>query len=188
MRFQLKECSSGKLHADIPTSLEITQKGDILTFVFTAENCQYHCPFKGYNDIHTKGDACEILIGSDPNRRVYYEIEVSACNGLMICEMTYQGEADGEVLLDMNFVKEPFVTRNVLLREDGYVATVSFPISKILTGDGKIFFNAFRVETRGGDRMGDEKLLYALNPTMRRKFHTPSCYVSLDDYVNKIDE
>lgn len=50
------------------TTVDITKKDGRLTFVFEAENSQYFCPRSGYNEIHSVGDACEILIGSDPER------------------------------------------------------------------------------------------------------------------------
>ena len=131
MIYQLRDCATGAIDDEIKTYLEITEKEGVLTFVFTAENSGYHCPFKNYNDIHTKGDACEILIGSDLEKKVYYELEVSAQNGLMICKMKYRGEEKGEIFLDMEFVEIPFVTSSVLLRDGGYVATISFPIEKI---------------------------------------------------------
>ncbi|MBQ8685063.1 MAG: hypothetical protein IJ514_02685 [Clostridia bacterium] len=182
MSYELKDCCTGAAETERKTTVGITEKDGILTFVFTAENCKFYCPFKEYNSLHSKGDACEILIGTDPARRVYYEIEVSADNGLMIAKMTYQGEADGEVLLDIAFEEKPFVETDVVLQEDGYVATVRFPKEKILTGEGEIYFNAYRIDTAGGTKL-DDKLLFALNPTMRRKFHTPERYVWLKDYM-----
>jgi hypothetical protein len=183
MKYPLRDCATGKFDEEIKTSFSVSEKDGILTFVFEAENSGGYCPFKHYNDIHSKGDACELLIGSDPERRVYYEIEVSAQNVLMICKMQYNGETADEILLDMDFVKKPFVNSDVIWKNNGYVATLEFPIENILTGDGAIFFNAYRIETKNGTRMDDEKLLYALNPTMRRKFHTPSRYVWLKEYL-----
>ena len=46
--------------------------------------------------------------------------------------------------------------------------------------DGEIYFNAYRLETDGGEM---DKHLFAMNPTMRHKFHTPEYYVYLKDYV-----
>lgn len=184
MKYALRDCATGKLDEKIKTSFSVSEKGGVLTFVFEAENSGGYCPFKNYNDIHSKGDACELLIGSDPERRVYYEIEVSAQNVLMICKMQYNGETADEVLLDMDFVEKPFVNSKVVWKDNGYVATLNFPVKNILTGDGEIFFNAYRIETKNGTHMDDEKFLYALNPTMRRKFHTPSKYMCLEDYLD----
>ena len=151
--------------------------------MFTAENCQYYCPYREYNKLHSDGDICEILIGTDPSRRQYYEIEISPYNGLMLAKMTYKGEKDNEPDLAIDFVDEPFVETEVLLRRNGYVATVKIPKDKIRTGDGEIYFNAYRIETENGKYIHGEFLLYALNPTLRGKFHTPARYVWLKDYL-----
>ena len=87
-----------------------------------------------------------------------------------------------EPILGINFVKTPFVTSKVTKTENGYIAEVSFAKKNILSGDGEIYFNAYRLETDGGEM---DKHLFALNPTMRPKFHAPSYYVYLKDYVNK---
>ena len=182
MIYTLKNCRNGEA-APYKTTVEITECNGILTFVFIAENTQYYCPHSKYNDIHSEGDACEILIGSDPNRKVYYEIEISPENVLMIAEMTYMGvDEKNEPILGINFVNTPFVTSKVTKTENGYIAEVSFAKKNILSGDGEIYFNAYRLETDGGEM---DKHLFALNPTMRPKFHAPNYYVYLKDYVNK---
>ena len=183
MVYELKNCRTGETATDRKTTVEITEENDILTFVFTAENCEYYCPYKEYNKLHSDGDICEILIGTDPARKEYYEIEISPYNGLMLAKMTYKGEKDNEPDLDIDFVDEPFVETQVLLRNGGYVATVKIPKDKICTGEGEIYFNAYRIETENGKYIHGEFLLYALNPTMRGKFHTPNRYVWLKDYL-----
>ena len=188
MKYELKDCRTGKREKERCTTVEITEKEGIVTFVFTAEKCRYYCPYqKQYNRLHSEGDACEILIGSDPLRKDYYEIEISAENGVMIAKMRYNGEErNGEkILLDIDFEKESFVTSQVIRRNGGYEATVAFPLEKIRTGNGEIFFNAYRIDTHGGKYLVDDELLYALNPTMRNRFHTPSAFVWLEDYTSR---
>ena len=51
---------------------------------------------------------------------------------------------------------------------------------KINTGDGEIYFNAYRIETDGGE---PEKHLCALNPTMQGRFHVPGKFVWLNDFI-----
>jgi hypothetical protein len=180
MIYALKNCRNGEA-AQYKTTVEITEKNEILTFKFIAEHCQYYCPHSKYNDIHSEGDACEILIGSDPNRKVYYEIEISPDNVLMIAEMTYLGvDENNDPILHINFVEKPFVTSTVTKTENGYIAELSFTKKDILSGDGEIYFNAYRLDTDGEEM---DKHLFALNPTMRAKFHVPSYYVYLKDYV-----
>ncbi len=180
MHFELKNCRDGS-PATYRTTLDIIENGDILTFCFDAFNTAFYCPHEGYNKIHSEGDACEILIGSDPERKQYYEIEISANGDLMIALMTYYGAIEtGEPILGLDFVKEPFVKGQVDKRENGYTATVSFNKKDIIKGDGEIYFNAYRLETDGGEM---DKHLFALNPTMRPKFHAPTYYLYLKDYV-----
>ncbi len=110
MIYQLKDCRTGG-DAVYNTTVEITEKDNILTFRFVAEHSAYYCPHSGYNQIHSEGDACEILIGADPNRQHYYEIEISPKNDLMVALMDYNGEDEkDEPILNINFVEDCFVT------------------------------------------------------------------------------
>lgn len=180
MIYKLKNCRTGE-DAIYDSTVEITEQNDVLTFKFTAESSKYFCPNRSYNGIHSEGDACEILIGSDPNRKTYYEIEISPENELMIAKMTYCGvDEENSPILNIDFVEKPFIKSSVQKTNNGYIATVSFDKKNILSGNGEIYFNAYRLETDGGE---SEKHLFALNPTMRSKFHVPPYYVFLKDYV-----
>lgn len=182
MKYFLRNCRNGK--DDVyPTSVEITENDGVLCFVFEAENCQFYCPHNEYNGIHSFGDACEILIGTDVNRKVYYEIEINPKNQLMIAKMIYQGVDDKDVpVLDIDFIEDCFVKSEVVRTSNGYIAKLAFDKARIQTGEGEIFFNAYRLETDGGEK---EKHLLALEPTMKNKFHVPEKYVYLKDYLNK---
>ena len=183
MVYELKNCRTGE-KGEYPTFVEITEKNGEITFVFTCEHSAFYCPCPGYNGIHSKGDACEILIGSDPERKVYYEIEISPKNELMIAEMTYCGtdpERENKPILQKNFQEKCFVKSKVTLYKDGYIAEVKFNKKDILSGDGEIFFNAYRLETDGEYK---SKHLFALNPTFGL-FHKPEYYLPFKDYVNK---
>ena len=134
-----------------------------------------------YNDIHSEGDACEVLIGSDPDRRFYYEIEISPENIGMCALMENKGDDENGIpQLVINFVDKSFVESSVTRTENSYEATISFPKERILSGDGEIYFNAYRLETDGGEM---DKHLMALNPTMKPKFHRPSHFVWLNEYL-----
>ena len=89
-------------------------------------------------------------------------------------------DENGVPILEINFVDVPFLESNVSCTENSYEATVSFPKEKILSGDGEIYFNAYRLETDGGEM---DKHLFALNPTMKPKFHRPSHFLWLKDYL-----
>ena len=183
MIYTLKECRTGKDEHERKSTVEITEKDGVVTFVFTAENSKYWCPYKEYNKIHSEGDICEILIGTDPERKQYYEIEISPHNGLMLAKMEYKGEDEEGPVLGIEFVEKAFVETQVLLRNNGYVATVKVPLKDINTGKGEVYFNAYRIDTDDGKFVEDEQLLYALNPTLRGKFHTPDKFVWLKDYL-----
>ena len=124
-----------------------------------------------------------MLIGTDPGRGKYYEIEVSPENGKMLALMRYLGtDGEGKVKLDIGFIDESkcFFRSSVTRTSDGYVAVITINKNEAgLNGDG-VYFNAYRLETDGGEQ---EKHLFALNPTMCGKFHVPSKYVYLKDFV-----
>ena len=43
------------------------------------------------NKNHYEGDVCEIFIGSDPQRRAYYEIEINPRGDVFLAKVTYGG-------------------------------------------------------------------------------------------------
>ena len=180
MIYELKNCRTGEKGAYTST-VDITEKDGELSFFFHSENTEYFCPHDFYNGIHSDGDACEVLIGTDPERRVYYEIEISAEGLLMLAKMTNRGiDKDGEIILDIGFVDEPFVKTEYVKTENGYDARITFKIDDIRTGEGEVYFNAFRLETDGGEH---DKHLFALNPTLVPKFHMTDKFLWLKDYV-----
>ncbi|MBO5879588.1 MAG: hypothetical protein J6Q68_03455 [Clostridia bacterium] len=180
MKFEFKNCINGE-SAVYKTTLEIIDNGSSVTFIFDAENSMGFCCSPGYNNIHSLGDVFEILIGTDPERKVYYEIELSPIGDLMIAKMTNHGfDENGKPILDLDFVDEPFIDSSVVKTENGYLARLTFDKKNIYTGEGEIYFNAYRIETDGGE---PEKHLFALVPTMRGRFHVPSKFVCLKDYT-----
>jgi len=187
MKSKLKNNYNGHSENVRPTWIDVTLKDGIITFIFDAKNCKYWCPYRKFNAIHSCGDCCEILIGSDPLRKVYYEIEVSPLNGVMIAKMTNNGvsKSGKQILLDIDFEKDNFVTSEILIKSDRFVSMISFPLNRIITGDGNIYFNAYRLETVGGKHRVPKQLLFALNPTMCDKFHKPQYFIDLNSYLDK---
>jgi hypothetical protein len=180
MLYELKNCRDGS-PATYRTTVDVTEKDNIITFAFTAEHSSFYCPHQGYNQIHSEGDACEILIGSDPERKVYYEIELSPNGDLMLAEMHNLGvDEKNHPILEIHFVEDCFVTGKVTRTENGYTATMSLDKKFVARDDAEIYFNAYRLETDGGEM---DKHLFALIPTMRPKFHAPEHFVFLKDYV-----
>ena len=90
MRYELKNCRDGS-KATYDTWVEMTEEAGRLHFTFTAKNSRCFCPFHRYNDIHSSGDICELLIGSDPARKTYYEIEITPENIQMIGVIHHNG-------------------------------------------------------------------------------------------------
>ena len=180
MIHQLKKSSTGEV-ACYNTTLEISEKDNVLTFKFVAENSKYYCPYNYYNAPHYEGDVCEVFIGTDPNKEVYYEVEITPSNEIFLSKITYKGtDENNNPVLGWDFVEESFVEHSTTITETGYIAQFSFDKNKVLTGDGEMFFNAYRLETDGGEM---EKHMFSLSPTMRNKFHVPTSYVSLKDYI-----
>lgn len=183
MIYEMKNCIDGS-EPVYKTTVEIIEDGDDLSFVFDAHHSELYCCDRGYNNIHSLGDVCEILIGTSQKRDLYYEIEVNPEGDLMIAKMTNEGVTEtGKPILDIDFVSEPFISVRSEKTENGYRAYLSFSKKEINTGDGEIYFNAYRIETDGGEA---EKYLFALVPTMQGRFHVPSKFVYLKDYSSKI--
>ena len=184
MFHKLKNCRNGE-EAQYETGVEITEKSGRISFLFDAKHTEYYCPHEGYNKIHSQGDACEVLIGSDPERGEYFEMEISPRGDLMLARITHHGyEPSGRPLLDVNLIDESFITGWAKKTDDGYIAEISFEKDKVMADGGEIYFNAYRLETEGGT-LGNKKHLLALNPTLRPKFHVKESYLWLKDYVNK---
>ena len=181
MIYELKNCRNGE-KCEKPSTVEITLKDGVVDFYFRCEDTKYYCPFNYYNGIHSTGDACEILIGTDPERKVYYELEMSAEGLLMLAKMTNHGlDEKGNPILDIGFVEKPFFESEFIKTEKGYDSHFRIKLSDINTGEGEVYFNAFRLETDGGVI---NKYLYALNPTFVPKFHITEKFLWLKDYAD----
>lgn len=178
----LKNCRNGE-NAVYETALEIYKNGNEVTFEFNCKNSKFYCPHDEYNAFHCEGDVCEIFIGSSRDRSTYYEMELSPDNKLLLGKITYKGwdEENQSPLLDLEFIPTPFVKTTTNKTKDGYSATLTFSFDDVKTGDGEFFFNAFRIETDGGEA---EKHLFSLYPTFRSKFHVPQYFGYLKDAVD----
>ena len=180
MLYELKDNRTGESTCR-PTTVEITGQGGEVTFFFRAENSQRYCAYEGYNQMHCEGDVCEIFIGTDPRRKVYYEIEISPRGDIFLAKITYGGtDSEGIPILQIDYLDDNFLTTSVTETETGYTAEIRLRLEDICTGDGEIFFNAYRIETDGGE---SDKHLIALCPTMRSRFHVPQYYALLQDYL-----
>ena len=181
MKMKLRETESAG-EAEYLTYVTVTEKDGRVTFDFECEHTSYFCPYEGkYNELHCEGDVCEVFIGSDPERREYYEMEISPKNDLFLAKIRYNGDDEAGVpILDIDYIPESFVKTSAVITEKGYNCSLSFELADIMSGNGEIFFNCYRIDTDGGT---PDRHLFALNPTMRRRFHTPKYYLSLKDHL-----
>ena len=180
MMYELKDNRTGE-KAPRPTTVEITEKDGEVTFFFRAEDSKRFCAHEGYNAMHCEGDVCEVFIGTDPARKVYYEIEISPRGEIFLAKVTYGGaDSEGIPILQQDYVEENFLHTAVTETETGYTAEIRLALKDIRTGDGEIFFNVYRIETDGGE---SDKHLIALRPTMRSRFHVPPYYGLLREYL-----
>lgn len=182
MKYLLKNNRDGAASV-YRTTVEVSQDERNIYFNFVAEHSNYYCPYHNYNDIHSCGDAVEILIGIDPARKTYYELEVNPDNSKMLAKMTMtELDGDGAAKLNIEFVDENdcFFTSSTAKTSGGYIACIVIDKVRLNMPVEQIYFNAYRLETDGGEM---EKHLFALNPTMCGKFHVPTRYVMLSDYL-----
>lgn len=183
MKYLLKNNRDGAASV-YRTTVEVSHDERNIYFNFVAEHSNYYCPYHNYNDIHSCGDAVEILIGIDPARKTYYELEVNPDNFKMLAKMTVaELDGDGAAKLNIEFVdeKDCFFTSSTAKTSGGYIACIVIDKVRLNMPVEQIYFNAYRLETDGGEM---EKHLFALNPTMCGKFHVPTRYVMLRDYLS----
>ena len=183
MKYLLKNNRNGAA-AVYETTVDVSQDERYIYFDFVAKHSDYYCPYGNYNDIHSCGDAVEVLIGTDPARKTYYELEVNPDNAVMLAKMTVtELDGNGAAKLHIDFVdeKECFFSSTARKTSSGYAVNIAVDKAKSGMRIDEIYFNAYRLEADGGEM---EKHLFALNPTMCGKFHVPACYVMLRDYLS----
>ncbi len=178
MAYMLKNCRTGEA-AVYPTFLDVEETQNCFCFRFTAYRSEYFCPYGGYNEAHYMGDVCEVFLEISPN--CYYEMELTPQGALFLAKITYLGlDEAGKVRLETEFVPEAncFVKTCAQIIPGGYRA--EFSVEKAPLGPGPFRFNAFRIDTDGGET---DKHLFALNPTLQPRFHVPKAFVPLNtDY------
>ncbi len=165
------------------TELRVEEQANEIVFTFVAAHSAYYCPYAGYNENHYEGDACEVFIGVEPDRGHYYEIEATPDNGLFFGLITYSGKDDsGAPITSIQYVdeKECFVRSKAEKTETGYVVEIAIDKAGLPGGGKDLFFNAYRIETDGGER---DKHLFALSPTMEPRYHVPERFVPLKDFL-----
>ena len=181
MIYDIKICKNGEV-APYKTTVDISEENGRVRFFFTADQSGCYCPYDEYNKLHSDGDACEILIGCDTERKAYYEMEVSAKGALMLAKIVNHGPGDdGVPVIETHFIEDCFFAGKAEKTASGYTAAFTFDKKCIAPNGERIYFNAYRLETDGGEQT--KKHLFALSPTMRPRFHFPEYFPWLDEYV-----
>ncbi len=155
------------------TTLEYKVSGGNLEFVFDCENTQYFSAYSLNNEPIYMGDVVEVFIGVGAKPSTYFEIEVAPNGAVFFAKIKNKDEKPKVEL------KDPTFKTSVKKTKSGYKSVISIP-EKILDelGKGKLYFNAFRIETEGGET---DKNLIALSPTLCGTFHKPEYFVPLDE-------
>ena len=183
MKYLLRNNRDGTA-AVYETTVDVSQDERYVYFDFVAEHSSCYCPYGNYNDIHSCGDAVELLIGTDPARKTYYELEVNPDNAKMLAKMTVtELDGDGAAKLKIDFIDENdcFFRSTARKTNGGYAVNIVIDKVRLNMPVEQIYFNAYRLETDGGET---EKHLFAINPTKCGKFHVPIRYVMLRDYLS----
>lgn len=183
MKYLLRNNRDGTA-AVYETTVDVSQDEQYVYFDFVAEHSSCYCPYANYNDIHSCGDAVELLIGTDPARKTYYELEVNPKNAKMLAKMTVtELDGDGAAKLQIDFINENdcFFRSTARKTNGGYAVNIAIDKVRLNMPVEQIYFNAYRLETDGGET---EKHLFAINPTKCGKFHVPTRYVMLRDYLS----
>ena len=183
MKYLLRNNRDGTA-AVYETTVDVSQDEQYVYFDFVAEHSSCYCPYANYNDIHSCGDAVELLIGTDPARKTYYELEVNPDNAKMLAKMTVtELDGDGAAKLQIDFINENdcFFRSTARKTNGGYAVNIVIDKVRLNMPVEQIYFNAYRLETDGGET---EKHLFAINPTKCGKFHVPTRYVMLRDYLS----
>lgn len=183
MKYLLRNNRDGTA-AVYETTVDVSQDEQYVYFDFVAEHSSCYCPYANYNDIHSCGDAVELLIGTDPTRKTYYELEVNPKNAKMLAKMTVtELDGDGAAKLKIDFIDENdcFFRSTARKTNGGYAVNIAIDKVRLNMPVEQIYFNAYRLETDGGET---EKHLFAINPTKCGKFHVPTRYVMLRDYLS----
>ena len=158
--------------ANYVTEFSTERKNGKTIFRFSAKNSLCYCPYNQNNKPLYDGDVCEIFIG---RRDEYYEIEVSPDgNGFFAL---IKNDGNGRFAME-KFLDCEDIVFSAKKTDGGYEVSIELDDELVsrLCCDGEVLFNAFRIETDGGEK---EKYLYALSPTLCGSFHRGEAFVKL---------
>lgn len=162
--FQLFDNQTGVIGTPT-TILSYERKGNLLSFSFEA----YESSLNSFSNIDNnqlyKGDVVEIFL--DLGDDFYYEFEVAPNGATFVAKILNR---------QITFIENNFFKSKTYIKGDMYQAYMMIDISK-LKHNGKIKFNAFRIETKG---IKSEYILQALSPTLCETFHVRDKFIDLN--------
>ncbi|MGN1052716.1 MAG: hypothetical protein ACI4SH_04925 [Candidatus Scatosoma sp.] len=170
--FTLKENRTGNT-ACYPTCLTVSGATDRIVFKFLAERSSLFAPYKGYNEPLFDGDVCEIFIGGKAN---YYEIEVAPNGAVLFAKIKNYGDNGFSTVLLPLSEKEKLLVTSASVFDGGYGVEIGIERSAFEEKD--LFFNAFRIDTDGGEKA--EKHTFSVFPTLRKSFHLSEAFGKLE--------
>lgn len=171
MKAFLKDNRTGE---DTPfkTEIEYERRENGLFFAFDCENSKLFSACDEDNAPIYKGDVAEVFICACGDRRKYFELEVAPNGKVFFAKILNKDGIHIELLNPKSIKAEAF------LRENGYSVNIFVPNEVIgVKKFGEVVFNAFRIETEGGE---PEKNLLALSPTLCGTFHMPQFFIDID--------
>lgn len=171
MKAVLKDNRTGAIPEKKRTELIWERREKDLRFFFRAEESERFSAYGKDNAPIYQGDVVELFLCVDGDRKRYFEIEIAPNGKTFFAEIFNDGDR-----IDCNFLERNFEAK-VKRTETGYDVEISIPYESVKTEKDKpILFNAYRIETDGGET---DKHLFALNPTMCGSFHKPDFFVEL---------
>ncbi len=160
---------------DLPfkTTLSYKMSGQNLEFVFECDHSEYFSAYSVDNEPIFMGDVVEVFIGIGKNPKEYYELELAPNGTRFFGKIKNNG---GKLKVEL---LSPEFNATVERTKSGYKSVIAIKESVITKlGKGKIYFNAYRIETEGGEA---EKHLIALSPTLSSTFHKPEYFIPFDE-------
>ncbi len=159
------------LEAIYQTDVDVKISGDYLIAIFICHHPSNFSYSDKYNDDIYCGDVVELFLQTNqPNQ--YYEIEVSPNNTHFIALITNDGHS-----FSGQKITEDFVISNSNIIDGIWYCYIKIPLDKINNSKEKgIYYNAFRIDTDGGER---DKHLFSLFPTKCGSFHKMDSFKKL---------
>jgi hypothetical protein len=166
----LKENFTGKCPI-YKTELSIKIEGEFLVAKFIAHDASLFSFGDKYNDDLYCGDVVELFIDVGVENH-YYEIEVNPKNLHFLADITNDGNGfSGEK------INKDFIQSTVEIDGKTWITNIKIPLEAInYNKDYGIKFNAFRIDTDGGER---DKHLFSLSPTLCGTFHKKEAFIKL---------